>query len=81
MAACLAVEADSWRYRALIGTGGIGAGAFFALDGNHTLGREESRSGRYLDRRDYCKLHIIAHYVQVLLGEDFGVVSCRRGRR
>ncbi len=63
-----------WRYRALIGTGGIGSGAFFALDGNHTLGREESRSGRFLDRRDYCKLHIIAHYVKVLLGDAFRVV-------
>jgi len=44
---------------------------FFALSGNHTLGREESRGGRFLDRRDYCKLHIIAHYVQTLLGPRF----------
>ena len=73
MAAHLAVGADRWRYQALIGTGGIGSGAFFALDGNHTLGREESRSGRFLDRRDYCKLHIIAHYVKVLLGDAFRV--------
>ena len=58
-------------YRAMIGVGGIGSGAFFALDGDHTLGREESRSGRLLDRRDYCKLHIVAHYVQALLGPDF----------
>ena len=64
----------SARYQALIGVGGIGAGSFFALDGNHTLGREESRSGRFLDRRDYCKLHIIAHYVQVLLGPQFPVI-------
>ena len=56
------------RYQALIGTGGVGAGLFFALEGDHTLGREESRSGRFLDRNDYCKLHIAAHYVQVLLG-------------
>lgn len=62
------------RYQALIGVGGIGAGSFFALDGNHTLAREESRSGRFLDRRDYCKLHIIAHYVQVLLGPRFPVI-------
>ena len=41
---------------------------FFALDGNHTLGREESRSGHFLDRRDYCKLHIVSHYVCRLLG-------------
>ncbi len=61
-------------YRGLIGTGGIGSGIFFALDGSHTLGREESRSGRFLDQRDYCKLHIIAHYVKVLLGPAFETI-------
>ena len=65
----------TWCYRALIGTGGIGSGAFFALKDNHTLGREESRAGRFLDRRDYCKLHIIEHYVQVLLGEPFRTIA------
>jgi len=59
------------KYDALIGTGGIGTGTFFALSGNHTLGREESRGGKFLDRRDYCKLHIISHYVQRLVGGDF----------
>lgn len=58
-------------YDALIGTGGIGAGQFFALRGNHTLGREESRGGRFLDRRDYCKLHIIAHVVAALAPPGF----------
>jgi len=58
-------------YQVLIGTGGIGSGVFFALEGEHTLGREESRGGCFLDKRDYCKLHIIAHYVQALLGPDF----------
>jgi ribokinase len=58
----------------MIGTGGIGSGIFFALEGDHTLGREESRSGRFLDRRDYCKLHIVSHYVQVLLGPEFAVI-------
>lgn len=67
----LQIPEDAWRYRAMIGTGGIGAGMFFALSGNHTLGREESRLGRILDRRDYCKLHIITHYVQALLGPRF----------
>ena len=62
------------RYRAMIGTGGIGSGIFFAMTGNHTLGREESRAGRFLDRRDYCKLHIISHYVQVLLGAEFQTI-------
>lgn len=59
------------RYDCLVGTGGIGTGIFFALNANHTLGREESRTGRFVDQRDYCKLHIIAHYVQVLLGSAF----------
>jgi sugar/nucleoside kinase (ribokinase family) len=55
-------------YRALVGVGGIGTGCFFALKGNQTLGRNESRPGRLLDVRDYCKLHIISHYVAKLLG-------------
>lgn len=58
----------------MIGTGGIGHGTFFQLDGNQTLGREESRGGRFLDRRDYCKLHIISHYLKALLGNDFAVI-------
>jgi ribokinase len=70
----LTIEHLGLRYRALIGTGGIGSGMFFALDGNHTLGREESRSGHFLDRRDYCKLHIVSHYVRRLLGGGFPVI-------
>jgi sugar/nucleoside kinase (ribokinase family) len=70
----LAIDVAACRYQALLGTGGIGSGMFFALDGDHTLGREESRSGRFLDRRDYCKLHIITHYVKALLGPDFPVI-------
>jgi ribokinase len=62
------------RYQAMIGVGGIGSGTFFALRGNHTLGREESRGGRFIDRRDYCKLHIISHYVKTLLGPDFKTI-------
>lgn len=70
----LKIDISSCRYQALIGTGGIGSGLFFALEGNHTLGREESRSGRYLNQRDYCKLHIIAHYVATLLPEQFQTI-------
>jgi ribokinase len=65
------LQIASLRYDAMVGTGGIGTGSFFALNGDHTLGREESRTGRFLDRRDYCKLHIIAHTVQTLLGPAF----------
>jgi len=62
------------QYKAMIGVGGIGSGMFFLLNGDHTLGREESRSGRLENRKDYCKLHIISHYVQTLLGKDFLVI-------
>jgi sugar/nucleoside kinase (ribokinase family) len=62
------VRAEPARYRRLVGVGGIGAGMVFALDGGHDLGRNESRAGRLLDVRDYCKLHIVAHYPSVLLG-------------
>jgi sugar/nucleoside kinase (ribokinase family) len=55
-------------YRRIVGVGGIGTGIVFALEGAHELGRNESRPGRLLDVRDYCKLHIVAHYPTVLLG-------------
>lgn len=55
-------------YRRLIGVGGVGTGVFFKLSGNHTLGRNESREGALLDVRDYCKLHIVIHYIAKLLG-------------
>lgn len=74
----LKLDPSARRYHAMIGVGGIGSGMFFALNGNQTLGREESRSGRFLDRRDYCKLHIIAHYVQVLLGSGFATIPIGR---
>ena len=67
----LNVDILAGPYRAMLGVGGIGSGTFFALDGSHTLGREESRSGHFIDRRDYCKLHIISHYLKALLGEEF----------
>jgi sugar/nucleoside kinase (ribokinase family) len=52
----------------VVGIGGIGSGIVFALDGNQTLGRNESRLGRLLDARDYCKLHIVEHYIARLMG-------------
>jgi ribokinase len=65
----LRIDADS-PYQQLVGVGGIGTGIFFQLEGNHTLGREESRPGRLLEVRDYCKLHIVIHYVAKLLGAN-----------
>jgi sugar/nucleoside kinase (ribokinase family) len=67
------ISGGSFSYAGMIGTGGVGTGDYFRLNGDHTLGREESRSGRFLDRRDYCKLHIISHYTKALLGSGFEV--------
>lgn len=59
---------DKLCYNHIVGTGGIGSGIFFSLEGDHTLGRNESRMGRLEPFRDYCKQHIIMHYIAVLLG-------------
>ena len=53
----------------VLGVGGIGHGVVMALRGNHDLGREESRAAQLLPVRDYCKLHIIFHYVARLLDD------------
>jgi ribokinase len=70
-------------FRRLVGVGGIGGGMVLALEGDHTIGRNESRPARLLDVHDYCKLHIVAHHVAVLLGatpggEPFHVVPLGR---
>lgn len=52
----------------VIGIGGIGSGIAFQLEGDHTLGREESRLGTLLSSRDYCKLHIVEHYIATMMG-------------
>jgi ribokinase len=65
-------------YDVVMGTGGLGTGIMLALEGNRTLGREESRPARLLDRRDYCKLHIVCHYAQRLLGPQVPVVPVGR---
>lgn len=57
-----------YAYDRVVGTGGIGAGMFFLLEGNQTLGRNESRAATLLPYRDFCKMHIIMHYISVLLG-------------
>jgi sugar/nucleoside kinase (ribokinase family) len=67
-------DPSALRFTGITGTGGIGSGKFFVLNGDHTLGREESRSGHFLDIHDYCKQHIILYYVKVLLGPAFSVI-------
>ncbi len=61
-------KGKSFRYSHIIGTGGIGSGIVFSMEGNHSLGRNESRLGILEPFKDYCKQHIIMHYVAVLLG-------------
>jgi ribokinase len=70
----LNMDLRNLQYKGIVGSGGIGSGKFFMLNGDHTLGREESRSGHFLDINDYCKQHIILHYIQVLLGSSFPVI-------
>ena len=76
--AALPLQTRKLLYQAMIGTGGVGSGSFFALEGDHTLGREESRAGHFLNRQDYCKLHIVSHYVRTLLGPDFVVIPASK---
>lgn len=64
------VGGRGFRFSRIIGTGGIGSGMFFSLEGDRTLGRNESRPGVLLPWRDYCKQHIILHYLSVLLGHE-----------
>ena len=67
----LVLQADSKAgFTQVVGVGGIGTGTIIALRGNHTLGRNESRMGEALDARDYCKLHIVEHYIAVLMGSN-----------
>lgn len=44
------------------------------LEGDHTLGREESRAVQLLEGRDYCKLHIVFHYVRRLLPDGVHIL-------
>ena len=62
------VSGTSYKYDHIVATGGIGSGMFFYLSGNHTLGRNESRMASLIPSKDFCKQHIIMHYVSVLLG-------------
>lgn len=62
----------------IAGTGGVGTGIFFELDGRKTLGRNESRAAHLRNIRDYGKLHIILHYVSLFLGRRARVLPIGR---
>ena len=61
----------------VVGIGGIGSGVLFKLVGDHTLGRDESRLGELLPARDYCKLHIVEHYIAALMGSMQTADACK----
>ena len=65
------------KYDYVVGTGGIGTGILFRFSEDETLGRNESRMAQLTDVKDYCKLHIILHYVAVL-GPDIPVYAIGR---
>ena len=50
----------------IFGTGGIGSGVIYHLESDRPLGRNESRMAHKLEQEDFCKLHIILHYVSAL---------------
>lgn len=66
------LNTQTLKYNHIIGTGGIGSGILFSLAGDHTLGRNESRMATLEPSRDFCKQHIIMHYIAVLLGAEPG---------
>jgi sugar/nucleoside kinase (ribokinase family) len=68
MSALKSILAAGFTYDHIIGTGGIGSGIFFSVKGNETLGRNESRMAKLLPYKDFCKQHIIMHYIAILLG-------------
>ena len=55
------------RFNKVLGIGGIGAGLLFLTDNNATLGRSESRLMELSEAKDYCKQHIVFHYIAELL--------------
>ncbi len=59
----------------VIGTGGIGTGILFQMDGNEPLGRNESRPAVLSDTKDYCKQHIILHYIAKTMYPDVDVYA------
>ena len=60
----------------VVGTGGVGIGILFQLLENRPLGRNESRPALLTEARDFCKLHIILHYVALFGETPVYAISC-----
>jgi sugar/nucleoside kinase (ribokinase family) len=61
------------RFRKVVGTGGVGTGMLLLSPIQETLGRSESRLVTASEAKDYCKLHIVFHYIAAIAGKDIGV--------
>lgn len=61
------------KWNKVLGLGGIGTGIIFQMSEDLTLGRNESRLATLTDAKDYCKQHIILHYISVLAGDIVSV--------
>jgi sugar/nucleoside kinase (ribokinase family) len=61
------------EFKTVVGTGGIGSGLIFHLESNRALDRNESRPAILTDIKDYCKQHIILHYIAKILAPDVKV--------
>jgi len=64
----------SYRYSKIVGIGGIGTGMLFCTDINTILGRSESRLAVLDPAKDYCKQHIVFHYISTFLSPDVKVL-------
>ena len=62
-------------YKQVIGTGGIGSGILFNFDDNRPLSRNETRMASLSKAKDYCKLHIILHYIARILSPELLVYA------
>ncbi len=65
----------SLQFSKIAGTGGIGSGVLFQMSTNESLSRNESRLAVLSDARDYCKQHIILHYVAKMLSPGVNVIA------
>lgn len=59
----------------IIITGGVGKGILFRCHSSETIGRNESRMAELTDSKDFCKMHITAHYLSRLLSPDIPVYA------
>lgn len=63
------------RFDLVLGAGGIGSGVLWQLDDNRILDRDESRGAKLSEARDYCKQHIILHYLSQVMGEEANIYA------